>query len=105
MKNDSINTPKEGHDFFNKAIEYYETKRYPDALRYFTYAINTNENFAFAYFFRAITKSQLKLDSEDLIQDLTMSCNLGIPDACIAIKKIRNRQDIREIIIHTPIIW
>jgi tetratricopeptide (TPR) repeat protein len=98
LKNDSINTPKEGHQFFNKAVEYFKEKRYPDALRYFTYAINTNGNFAFAYFDRAITKAQLKLHYEELIPDLTMACNLGIPDACTALRKIRNNQEFIQLL-------
>ncbi len=93
-ENDSINTPPEGREFFYNAVEYFKAEKYPDALRYATYAINTNSNFAFAYFLRATIKFQLKLRStKELVPDLTMACNLGITDACTSIKRLRNCED------------
>lgn len=98
--NDSINTPKEGREFFNDAIKAYDNEQYADAIRLLTYAINTNINFAFAYFFRAASKGQLKMDIEEIAPDLTMACNLGIPDACIALKKMRNREEFMHFMMH-----
>ena len=96
--NDSINTPKEGRQFFNDALDAYNNKDYADAIRLLTYAINTNINFATAYYLRAVAKAQLKLDENDLISDLTMSCNLGFPDACEALRRIRKRLNWRDMI-------
>jgi len=98
--NDSINTPKEGRTFFNDAYKAYNNKQYADAIRLSTYAINTNINFAFAYMLRAYAKAQLKVSDKDLIPDLTMACNLGVPDACKALTKIRKNENLRDMINH-----
>lgn len=99
LKDDINNTSKEGQEFFNKGLNYLTERKYPDAIRCFTYTINTNVNFAFAYFCRAFSKSQLFLGNEDLIPDLTMACNLGIGDACTWIKTIRNRKSWLQIFL------
>jgi hypothetical protein len=90
--NDSINTPKEGYIFFDNAIKAVNNKQYTEAIRYFTYAINTNINFALAYYGRALVKIELNMHGEEIIPDMIMACNLGVSDACITLVKIRNRQ-------------
>jgi TPR repeat protein len=39
------------------------------------------------------------MHAEEVIPDMTMACNLGIPDACIALKKMRNRQEFRQFML------
>jgi hypothetical protein len=97
--NDSINTPKEGHVFFNDAVIAGKNKQYEDCIRLLTYAINTNSNFAIAYYMRALAKSELKMYPEEIVSDLTMACNLGVPDACTQLAKMRKQQEFRRFLL------
>jgi len=96
---DSINTPFEGKEYFDKGLEYVRLENYGEALPYFTKAIGTNPDFACAYYFRGLIKVELKQIDNACI-DLNRAGELGIIEAYKTVKKIRSYRFMQQMIIN-----
>jgi len=97
--NDSINTPQEGKDFFNKAIKALQEENHSDAIINFTNAIEINPKLASAYYLRGLIKMTQKQFKSASV-DLNKAGELGILEAYKYLRKIDNYNFLRQVLIH-----